>query len=132
MELKPEDIDRTHRTAKSNRDKGKPRAIIAKFTSYNTRKSVIKERCRLKGTGIGIQELLTKQKQTLLDRAKKSVNEVPRFKASWTWDGNVVLLVDYDAKGTEKTFTVNSKWDIESLAVKYGQYPHDRKVTEAK
>ena len=37
----------------------KPRSIMVKFTRRNTRNKIIRERKKLKGTHIGIQELLT-------------------------------------------------------------------------
>ena len=82
------------------------------------RNKIIKARRHLKGKGIGIHELLTNHRQYLLEYAKNNVKELSRFMSTWTWDGNVVILVDCDNKGTGKKHTVNSKWEIDCLAKK--------------
>lgn len=120
IEVKKEEIDRTHRATRTKPRGGKPRAIIAKFATYNTRHKIIKDRRKLKGKGLGIFELLTKQNQVTLEKAKEMVKQVPRLKAAWTWDGNVTILVDCDGKGTEKRFIVKTIWDVTQLAKRYG------------
>ena len=44
IELQVQDIDRTHRASRTLRGDGKPRAIIAKFSRYNIRDKLIKNR----------------------------------------------------------------------------------------
>ena len=126
IDIKPEDIDRSHRATRAkNEPDRKPRAIVAKFTTYNTRNKVIKARRRLKGKGIGIQELLTHSRQSIFNHAQKAVKDVPRSMNAWTWDGNVSILIDIDEKGTGKRFNASSKWDIDNLAGLYGNYHRD-------
>ena len=126
LDIRPEDIDRSHRATRArNEPDRKPRAIVAKFTTYNTRDKVIKARRRLKGKGIGIQELLTHSRQSIFNHAQQAVKDVPRFMNTWTWDGNVSILIDIDEKGTGKRFNANSKWDVDNLANLYGNYHHD-------
>ena len=86
------DIDRTHRLGKPT--VGKPRPIIAKFSRYNVRHRVIKERRKLKGQNIGVQEHLTPFTQHLLSKAKGLSKRAPWVKNVWTWDGKVTLLVE--------------------------------------
>ena len=82
------DIDRTHRLGKPI--PGKPRPIIAKFARYSVRHKVIKERRKLKGQNIGIQEHLTPFTQHLLGKAnelsKKSTLGQQRMDLGWESD----------------------------------------------
>jgi hypothetical protein len=61
-------LDRSHRFGRRNPLSGtrpKPRPVIAKFVSYNTRSDVFRKKRKLKGTGMGITESLTKQRMDL-------------------------------------------------------------------
>jgi hypothetical protein len=120
FEIDSKDIDRTHRSTRSKRSDGKARGIIAKFTTYNTRSQIIKARKKLKGTGMGIQELLTKAKQELLTRTKMAVKNFPRFQSAWSWDGTITLLVA-DGKGKNFYCTINSAWELTDIAKSHGQ-----------
>jgi hypothetical protein len=124
IELKEEDIDRTHRVSGKRRTDGKSRAIVAKFTRYNIRNKVIKARSELKGTHIGIQDLLCKTKQELLNKSKDMVNQVPRAKAAWSWDGNVYVSINTTSASSSDTKTmrhhIRSFWDIDNLAHLWG------------
>ena len=59
IDLKEEDIDCSERKKKGLPAVGNPRSIMVKFTTRNTRNKIIREIKKLKGTHIGIQELLT-------------------------------------------------------------------------
>lgn len=118
IELREEDLDRTHRATHAKRSDGKPRAIVAKFTRYNTRAKIIQARRELRGSGIGIHDLLTKHKQSLLNDAKEAVKAHPRIKAAWSWDGNITILIDIGG-GKDKRFNVNSAMDIKDLVRRY-------------
>ena len=49
--IKPEDIDRSHRLGKPKSSKdAKPRPMIVKFTRYNTRNRICRNKKKLKGT----------------------------------------------------------------------------------
>ena len=126
LDIRPEDIDRSHRATRARSEfKQKPKAIVAKFTTYNTRDKVIKARRRLKGKGIGIQGLLTHSRESIFNQAQQVVLDIPRFMNSWTRDGNVRILIDIDEKGTGKRFNANSKWHIDNLANLYDNYHRD-------
>ena len=120
IDLKEEDIDCSERK-KGLPVVGKPRSIMVKFTRRNTRNKIIRERKKLKGTHIGIQELLTYSKQKLLEEANKMVNEVSRAKAAWSWDGNIYILVESGPKPTRHI--VRSSWEIGVLYQKYKDLP---------
>ncbi|PIK48639.1 hypothetical protein BSL78_14491 [Apostichopus japonicus] len=87
LNLNPTDIDRSHRIGK--KEPGKPRAIIVKFQNYKTRELCIKNRRKLKGTRLVIQEDLTKANQELLQATKNTT----LVKAAWSHDGKVIALV---------------------------------------
>ena len=86
------DIDWTHRLGKPM--PGKPGPIIAKFASYSVRHKVIKERRKLKGQNIGIQEHLTPFTQYLLGNANELAQRASWVNNAWTWDGRVTGLVE--------------------------------------
>ena len=85
--LQDSDIDRSHRVGKRGTDK--PRAILVKFTNYNARKKVIKERKHLKGSRLSIHEDLTKQNQVLLKETAKQRGVV----STWSNDGRIFASV---------------------------------------
>ncbi|KAJ4448744.1 hypothetical protein ANN_00135 [Periplaneta americana] len=60
VELKVEDIDRSHRVGRTTSD-GRPRPIIVKFCSYRKRSEVFFNKKRLKGSGMTLREDLTKK-----------------------------------------------------------------------
>ncbi|KAJ4447843.1 hypothetical protein ANN_09851 [Periplaneta americana] len=56
VELKVEDIDRSHRVGRTTRD-GRPRTIIVKFCSYRKRSEVFFNKKRLKGSGMTLRKI---------------------------------------------------------------------------
>ena len=111
VKLGDKDIERCHRVGKPNNKSKKPRNILIKFTSYKPRSTVIKQRRKLKGTKITIQEDLTKQNQELLKKASRK----PGVVSSWTQDGRVYVSVATSKPGvTTKLpiFTMNNLDDI--------------------
>ena len=95
LDISTKDIDRSHRIGDPSkpptRRKGKvwPRPIIVKFVSYRTRHAVISQRRALKGTGIVIQEDLTKTKQKLLNAVLKK----DTVQTAWSSDGRVIAKI---------------------------------------
>ena len=81
------DIDRSHRTGKP--DINKTRSIIVKFTSYRARNTFIRDRRKLKGSGIVVREDLTKLNQDLLAKTKSH----QLVKSAWTTDGRITALI---------------------------------------
>ena len=125
IELRKDDIDRSHRVQPRRRQENNsastteqtqnkrtppPKPIIVKFTTYRVRYEVISNRRKLKGTGIGIDENLTKNNAELLNAAKKTQG----VKAAWSSDGRILVLVPTSNGGT-MTRQVRSKEDLKRL-----------------
>jgi hypothetical protein len=106
------DIDRTHRLGKPGM---KPRPIIVKLTRYNTRLKIMKERRKLKGQKMGIQEHLTPFTQHLLNKANELCETAPWIKKVWTWDGRVTCLMQVEENSPAKKMTVTKVEDLNKL-----------------
>ena len=59
VDLTLSDLDRTYRIGQKKASSNKPRAIIIRFVSYNTRKRICLSKKLLKGTQVSITESLT-------------------------------------------------------------------------
>ena len=57
LDIQPSDIDWMHCIGNKNKVHKKGRAIIIKFTSYNTRKKVFMNKRKFKGTNIMLQKV---------------------------------------------------------------------------
>ena len=123
FELKEYDIDRTHRTGQSYN--GKPRAIAVKFTRYTTRNNFIKNRKQLRGTKIGVQEMLTPYTRGLLKRAQDLVEQAHWVKGAWTWDGRVNILVQPLGCEKPKRETVKNQADLYSIFNRFAKQHMD-------
>ena len=111
VNLEDTDIEKCHRVGKPNIKAKKPRIILIKFTSYKPRSTVIKQRRKLKGSKITIQEDLTKQNQELLKKASRK----PGVVSSWTQDGRVYVSIATSKPGVTRKipiFTMNNLADI--------------------
>ena len=86
IDVKQEDLDRSHRLGKVKRNDNKPRPIIVKFARYAVRKRYFQTKKKLKGKKLLIRESLTVYKMKLIDegRQKCGVRNV------WTYDGRVM------------------------------------------
>ena len=85
IEIKENDLDRTHRIGNRNRKDGKPRAIIVKFTRYATRNKIYSNKKKLKGKNFLITESLTSRRYHLLKEAQEKYG----VKNVWTSDGRI-------------------------------------------
>ena len=90
IHINEEDIDRTHRLGKPNRNDGKPRPIIIKFTRYAVRHKVFVYKRSLKGKRLLITESLTAYRMKLLVEAQKKFE----VKNVWTSDGRILYKVN--------------------------------------
>lgn len=113
VELGDMDIDRIHRSGKPTR--GKPRPIVVKFTKHSTRHTFLKARTNLKGTKIGVQEVLSPNNQFLLERARQLVKDARWVKGAWSWDGRVFVMVKIDGQNDGKKVTIRSKEDLNKI-----------------
>ena len=87
IEIKENDLDRTHRIGNRNREDGKSRAIVVKFTLYTTRNKIYSNKKKLKGKNFLITESLMFRRYHLLKEAqgKYGVNNI------WTSDGRILF-----------------------------------------
>ena len=88
LDIQPFDIDRTHRIGNKNKALKKGRAIIIKFTRYNTRKKVFMNKSKFKGTNISVTESLTSLRMTKL----KDARDEHGFNKVWTLDGRIMVM----------------------------------------
>ena len=89
VEVREEDLDRTHRIGKGNRNDGRARPIIIKFARYAVRKTVYDNKKKLKGKNFLITESLTENRVKVLKatQAKYGLSNV------WTSDGRIFYKV---------------------------------------
>ena len=84
--IKPEHINRSHRLGKPQFSKNaKPRPIIVKSVSYNTRNRIYRKKRKLKGTGISVTESLTAKRNSMLEKAREEYT----FNKVWSQDGKM-------------------------------------------
>ena len=65
IQISDSDVVRSHRVGKRAEDRSTPRDIIARFTTHNTKSSVMRFARKLKGTHVFINEDLTKTRATI-------------------------------------------------------------------
>ena len=89
------DLDRTHRIGAFKEDKSKCRPIIVKFSRYNVRDKVFKNKKKLKGKGYSITESLTAMRMKKLTEARNSFG----FTNVWTQGGKILCNEGNRIKG---------------------------------
>ena len=82
------DIDRSHRLGNRKLDKSKPRPIIIKFSRYNVRARIFKNKGNLKGKRTSVTESLTKTRMEKLQKAR----EEHGFQNVWSNDGKILYV----------------------------------------
>ena len=98
------DIDRSHRVYQ--KDPNKPKPIIVKLCSYNVKTQFMKNKKKLKGSGVSIQEDLTKTTVNLL----RKTSDHQKVNTAWTTDGRVFAAV----KTTDENKTIKKRLFRES------------------
>ena len=86
IDVKQEDLDRSHRLGKVKRNDNKPGPIIVKFARYAARNKVFSNKKKLKGKKLLITESLTVYRMKLLDEARQKYG----VRNVWTYDGRVM------------------------------------------
>lgn len=86
VSVQGKDIDIAHRTGRPV--PGKPRQIIVKFMSRKMKEAVMRDRRKLKGSGIVIAEDLTATNAQLYATCRRD----PQFSAVWTKNGRTIAL----------------------------------------
>ena len=82
------DIDRSHRLGNRKLDKSKPRPIIIKFSRYNVRARIFKNKRKLKGKRTSVTESLTKTSMEKLQKARKEHS----FWNAWSNDEKILYI----------------------------------------
>ena len=94
LDIKPDQISRSHRVGRYNPQGQTPRAILVKFTSYRIRESVYKARKKLRrhkdAREIYINEDLTKMRAQLSAKARRLKADKWILDA-WTYDGRIFV-----------------------------------------
>ena len=101
------DLDRSHRLMQKIKST-KPRPIIVKFTSYNVKAEVYRQKRKLKGSGIVITESLTKTRLELYHIVSKHA----KVEAVWTSDGKIIALLS----GNNKKVIIENNHDLLKLS----------------
>ena len=104
------DIDRSHRTGKPRSD-GKPRPILLKLCSYRIKAVLIRQRRNLKGSGISIQEDLTRQNHQILLKLASN----PKVEAAWSSDGRVMAALKTNREGVNVKKPCSSLQQVAAL-----------------
>ena len=86
IDVKQEDLDRSHRLGKVKRNDNKPPPIVVKFAHYAVRNKVFSNKKKLKGKKLLITESLTVYRMKLLDEARQKYG----VRNVWTYDGRVM------------------------------------------
>lgn len=85
--FKAENIRRCHRMGKAPLSSGKPRPILFKLCDTTVRNKIWMAKTKLKGTGVTLSELLTKNRHNLFMQARQ------RFGISKCWTQNGIIFV---------------------------------------
>lgn len=85
-----------------------------KFARYNVRQRFMKNRKQLKGSRVGVQDLLAPFTQHLFKRARDLVEQSRHVTAAWTWDGKVMVNVIYANDKTRKVH-ITSQTDLHNI-----------------
>ena len=86
IDVKQEDLDRSHRLGKVKRNDNKPRPIIVKFARYAVRNKVFSNEKKLKGIKLMITKSLTVYRMKLLDKLRQKYG----VRNAYTYDGCVM------------------------------------------
>jgi hypothetical protein len=114
--LQMEDLDSATRIPKPMhaRHTATPRPIEVKFTRRIIRQKVLSSRRQLKGTGVGVHEVLSKSNQIVYEQAKDMVKNVAKATKVWTWDGITTILVEDEGNSTK--YRVRNLEQIKQIA----------------
>ena len=83
VEIKEDDLHRSHRLWKPKRKDNKPRPVIVKFARYAVRREIFRNKRKLKDKRLLITECLKSSRMQLLGEAQKKYG----LRNVWTSDG---------------------------------------------
>jgi regulator of replication initiation timing len=87
LKVKAEDLEAAHRLGAKNPDKNTSRGVIVRFINRKQKENAIKNRRKLKNTGVVVVEDLTDVNYKLLQRVKSD----PLCENAWTINGKVTM-----------------------------------------
>ena len=90
MQISDRDMVRSHRVGRRAEDRSTPRDIIVRFTTHNTKSSVMRSARKQKGTHVSINEDLTKTRATIAWEARTLKRE-RKISDTWTRDGVIFV-----------------------------------------
>ena len=106
IDVRQEDLDRSHRLGKVKRNGNKPRPIIVKFARYAVRNKVFSNKKKLKGKKLLITESLTVYRMKLLDEARQKYGA----RNVWTYDGRVMYKENNEISVYKKISGIKNLW----------------------
>ena len=86
IDIKQEDLDRSHVLGKIKRNDNKPRLTILKFARYAVRNKVFSNKKKLKCKKLLITGSLTVYRMKLIEKARQKFG----VRNVWTYDGRVI------------------------------------------
>ena len=95
---------------------------------HSDRQKVISNRRCLKGSGIGVHEVLTKASQYIYDQARDMAKSAEEVQSVWTWNGVTHVLAE-DKQKTYK-YQVRSVHDVLEIAKKHSSKADSKKVSK--
>ena len=107
IKINPSDLDKSHRLMRKIQST-KPRPIIVRFTSYNVKAEVYKQKRKFKGSGIVITESLTNTRPELYHIVSKHA----KVEAVWTSDGKIIITL---LSGKNKKVVIENNHDFLKL-----------------
>lgn len=107
INLKYDDIARSHRLGPFKVNAVKPRPIIARFREETTKIKIYKAKKGLKGKGITLTENLTKRRQMLYSQASSHLG----YKKCWTNEGRIFAKID------DRFLEISCENDIPNLPI---------------
>ena len=113
IEMFLDDIDRSHRIGKQKDDPNKVRPVIVKFTRYNDRNKIFRNKKRLNGKKMSITESLTGLRMSKLKEAKDEFG----FRSVWSTDGRIL----YKKEGSDQTRVYYKYFVTFELVLRYGK-----------
>ena len=90
VDIPDSDVVRSHRVGRRAEDRSTPRDIIVRFTTHNTKTSVMRSARKLKRTHVFINEDLTKTRATIAWEARTLKRE-RKISDTWTRDGVIFV-----------------------------------------
>ena len=86
IDIKQEDLDRSHALGKIKRNDNKPRLTILKFARYAVRNKLFSNKKKLKCKKLLITGSLTVYRMKLIEKARQKFG----VRNVWTYDGRVI------------------------------------------